>query len=181
VQKCHLPNRLDSERIFLRRHEERDAEQLFQLIHQNQSRLQEFLPWMELIEKLEDEINSIKSDRRKWARSELFNYGIFCKNNGLLIGSCGVHTLAWEENRCELGYWIREASLGQGYISEAIQSLEKILFEIGFKRIEIRCSSANERTQKVARQNQYVLDHVLPKERIVRGKHQDELVFVKSR
>ena len=169
MQKCHLPNRLDSERIFLRRHEERDAEQLFQLIHQNQSRLQEFLPWMELIEKLEDEINSIKSDRRKWARSELFNYGIFCKNNGLLIGSC------------ELGYWIREASLGQGYISEAIQSLEKILFEIGFKRIEIRCSSANERTQKVARQNQYVLDHVLPKERIVRGKHQDELVFVKSR
>jgi RimJ/RimL family protein N-acetyltransferase len=168
VVKKDLPEEIVSERIVLRRHSEADASALFAMIDHDRNRLGQFLP-------------SVDSTRMQWTEHVEFHYGVFRKSDQVMMGNCGVHTIYWERAQCELGYWIGKDFAGQGFVSEAVGMIEKELFALRFERLEIRCSSINEGSIRVAEKNGFTLIETLKKDMIENDRYRDTLVFAKMR
>ena len=66
-------------------------------------------------------------------------------------------------------------------MSEAVSALEAACFELGFNRVEIRCSSLNTRSASVPKRLEYCHEGTLREEMIENGKPRDTLVFAKLR
>ncbi|MBV2167640.1 MAG: GNAT family N-acetyltransferase [Bdellovibrio sp.] len=175
----YLPEMISSTRITLRKHQMDLAEIMFRYVDEDRTRLGRFLPWVAWTKGIHDERDYIEMTHRQWADYKMFDYGIFLNDGQVYVGNVGVHTIAWDHNRCELGYWILGKYEGQGYISEAVKALEAVLFNLGFFRIEIHCSGTNARSGGVAERCGYVLEGRLRQHAIENGQRRDTLIYAK--
>ena len=116
-----------------------------------------------------------------WDKYTLYDFGIFHNDTHTYMGNVGVHSIAWQHERCELGYWILGDFEGKGFMSDAVRGLEKSCFELGFHRVEIRCSSLNKRSASIPQRLGYRLDGTLIQDTIEQGRHRDTLVYGKLR
>lgn len=178
--KKQLPEKIESSRIYLMKHPLSLAPKLFSCLEQNRDRLREFLPWVDPTRSENDTLKWLQITHDLWEKFCMFDYGIYLKESQEYLGSLGVHTISWENQRCELGFWIRKEFEGQGYISEGIKALEKVCFQmIGFHRIEIRCSGRNALSAYVASRCGYKFEGRLREEALEMGQFRDTLVFSK--
>lgn len=176
-----LPAECLSERLCLRRHEAQLADTMFGYIDRDRARLRQFLPWVDQMQSVADELAYIQSTRAQWEALTFFDYGIFLRSDGAYLGNLGVHHLAWPHARCELGYWLLSDFEGQGYITEAVACLEQILFGMGFHRIEIRCSSLNKRSAGVPERLGYRREGQLREVSFEQGAWRDTLIYARLR
>lgn len=165
--------------ICLCKNEESVAEEMFSVIDRNRNQLAEFLPWPDKIKTVKDQLSYIRMSNESWKQKALFDFGIYQLSDQKFIGNIGVHSIEWRHSRCELGYWIAEEMSGRGLVTEAIRLLEAECFRLGFHRIEIRCSSKNEKSAIVAIRNKYNLEGILKDEMIENGNFRDTYVFAK--
>lgn len=179
MEKRKFPIRIVTERLELKRHSEEHAEAMFDYVDRDRQRLRRFLPWVDLVKTVEDERSYIRTSLEKWDSYEFFDYGLHRRSDGLYLGNVGIHGIAWEHERCELGYWILGQFEGCGYMSEAVAALGQAAFEIGFHRIEIRCSSLNAKSASIPKRLGYILDATLRQNEIAQGEHRDTFVFSK--
>lgn len=175
----HLPERISSENITLQKHRVELAELMFRYVDQDRARLGKFLPWVAWTRGVHDEREYIEMTHRQWKDYTMYDYGLFLNHGETYLGNVGVHTIAWEHNRCELGYWILGDYEGKGYVKEAVLALEKVLFDMGFFRVEIRCSGNNLRSGKVAERCGYQLEGRLRQHSIENGQRRDTLIYAK--
>lgn len=181
MEKKELSPKLEGHRILLKKHDESLAGTMFTYIDRDRKRLGEFLPWVPFIKAEDDELNWIRKTYQWWSECSHFDYSLIRKSDGLYMGNIGVHNIRWEHNGCEIGYWILHDFEGHGFMSEALRTLEKHLFEVGFHRIEVRCSSANTRSAHVPQACGYQLEGTLRQDAIENGRYRDTLVFGKIR
>ena len=179
MERNKFPELIASPRLELRKHVAELAETMFRYVDQDRERLRAFLPWVDMTLTVEDEAAYIKVSHATWDKGTLFDYGIFERETGTYVGNVGIHNIAWAHDRCEFGYWILGRFEGKGYISEAVEALEKVCFGLGFHRLEIRCSSRNQRSAAVPRRLGYSLDGTLKEDTIEQGSYRDTLVFGK--
>jgi ribosomal-protein-serine acetyltransferase len=114
MEKRSLPSTLENSRVILRKHSADLAYQMFQEINQDRDRLRQFLPWVDAMKSVDDQIWYINECIKDWAEGTMFDYGIF-DFEGNYLGNIGVHSLAWEHDRGELGYWISPSFAGKGF------------------------------------------------------------------
>lgn len=180
MEKHHLPERVESERIYLKKHDSFLADTMFRYVDEDRERLMRFLPWVKFTKSIQDEVDYIKMTHEKWDRHELYDYGIFSKDGDLYMGNVGIHTIAWGSDRCEVGYWILGRFEGKGYMSEAVMALTNHAFDVGFNRVEIHCDPENVRSANVprllgfgfeAKLAQHTKDHM--------GQYRDSLIFAR--
>lgn len=179
MEKRAFPEKIESDRVVLRKHDPSLAETMFRYVDMDRERLRVFLPWVDQTKAVEDESKYIQMTHEGWANGTLFDYGMFDRTTGVYLGNAGLHTIQWDHECCELGYWILGRYEGKGYVSEAVLSLEKTCFEMGFHRVEIRCSSRNARSASIPKRLDYALDGILRENAIERGHYRDTLVFGK--
>lgn len=172
---------LPGTRIKLQKYELDLAPVLFAAVNADRARLRTYLPWVDLIQKESDEENYVRRTAVDWMEGRAFDYGIFARESGAYLGNIGAHTISWEDDRCEIGYWITSAGEGKGFVSEAVQLLEAELFRIGFHRIEIRCNVLNERSASVPKRCGYHLDGVLREDVMEHGHRRNTMVWGKVR
>lgn len=154
---------------------------MFLCVDQDRERLRKFLPWVDGTRTLEDEKAYIQMTLEKWESGQLFDYSIYLKADGAYLGNVGIHSIFWEHDRCEIGYWILGRFEGQGYMSEAVRALEATCFETGFHRVEIRCSSKNVRSASIPERLGYRHEGTLREDSLEKGVRRDTLVFAKLR
>lgn len=174
-----LSEKLFGKRLYLKKHDVELAEEMFSYVEQDRSRLGMFLPWVDFIKNAEDEKKYILSTHDKWDRGIHFDYGIFENDSNTYMGNIGVHSIRWNDNCAELGYWILGRFEGQGYMSEAVATIERHLFEIGFHRVQIRCSDLNERSASVPERCGYVYEGTAREDSIEKGKYRNTKMFSK--
>lgn len=179
MDKKSLSPKLEGSRIIIKKHEEDLASTMFSYVEKDRERLGQFLPWVPFVKTVEDELNYIKHTHKCWDEKTVFDYGIFRKTDNVYMGNIGIHSINWDSNRCEVGYWILGDFEGQGYMSEPLQLLEAHVFELGFHRIEVRCSSINQRSAGVPISCGYLYDGVLKENSIEQGKYRDTFIFSK--
>jgi RimJ/RimL family protein N-acetyltransferase len=112
-------------------------------------------PWMPWARSgpadLATQVESLRRFRAEFDLGKDFVYGIFCLDETLVMGGCGLHTRAGPEAR-EIGYWIRAGHINQGLATEAAAALTKVAFEVDrVERVEIHCDPDNVRSATVAR------------------------------
>jgi RimJ/RimL family protein N-acetyltransferase len=174
-----LESKLLGERIELRRLDLSMAESIFAIIHSERERLSEFLPWPPSMETLEDEVNYILRTSVCWDHQSQFDFGIYMQGGKDYMGNIGAFNIAEDHGRCEIGYWIAAQHEGQGFMREAVATLEKELFRVGFHRIEIRCEPANQRSASIPEKLGYQLDGILRQELFHQGRYIDSKVYSK--
>ena len=179
MEKTALPPQIKGTRIVLKSHTLKVAPRIFRNVDKDRKRLRVFLPWVDKMRTLQDEITYIQMTQEAWAKRTFFDFGIYRLSDSKHMGNCGVHNIAWEHNRCELGYWILEKFEGKGYVREAVSILESTLFGLGMNRIEIRCSSRNVRSASIPKRLGYCQEGALAQEMMENGKYRDTLIFAK--
>lgn len=177
MEKRSLNENIDGERIYIKKHELALAETMFNYVDKDRERLHQFLPWVGFIKTVDDEINYIKSTHERWDDRVHFDYGIYLKESDTYIGNVGIHTINWDDNNCEIGYWILGDFEGFGYMTEAVKILQDHCLEIGFHRIQIRCSDLNHRSEGVPKRLGYFYEGMARENAIEMGKYRNTKTF----
>src|SRR5687768_9409791 len=110
--------------------------------------LREWLPWA---------VNADEEETRAFARtcqadwSENRSWTFVILRDDEAIGTIGLADSEPQTKRAELGYWMRSADAGKGYMSEAAEAVIEFGFnELGMHRIELEAGVGNEASIKVA-------------------------------
>ncbi|MEI8348178.1 MAG: GNAT family protein [Pseudomonadota bacterium] len=184
MESTFPPEIISTTRTDLRKQDAAMAPLYFRKIERDRQRLKKFLPWAAGIMDIQHENVYLLKTSKDWETRTLFSWGIFLHGDGEsadLVGSIGIHNIIWANDSCEIGYLVFTPYEGQGFISEALQALEKVLFEMGFNRLEIRCNVLNQRSVEICRRNNYVQEGVLRQQMWENGKLRDTMVFSKLR
>lgn len=177
MEKRSLPELIEGSRVLLRPHHPELAVLMFQTIDGDRDRLGRFLPWVPHNKTVSDSETYIRETTRKRESFESFDYAIYRATDGTYLGNAGLHSIAWERARCEIGYWIAGPFEGQGYVRDAVDALTRACFKAGFHRVEIRCAPANERSAKVPLSLGFRFEARLEEDSSENGVWRDTLVF----
>ena len=164
----HFCLRID-EHTELRLHEERFAEEYYQLIDRNRAYLREWMPWLDSEQSVDDLRVFMRGSLQQFASNQGFQAGIWYQ--GTIVGSIGLHELDWIDRKVELGYWLSADQQGKGLVTKACKMLINFVFEeYHLNKIEIHCATANHRSRAIPerlgftqegfiRQAQWLYDH----------------------
>jgi len=161
VNKQLLPETITGTRIELQRQNIKNADIMFQYVDQDRERLSRFLPWPKFIKSVEDEIEFINKCSESWNEFKAAQYAIFSKSDNEYMGNVGAFNFDWDNENCEIGYWILGQFEGNDFMSDAVELLEKALFEAGFHRIIIKCDPENSRSRNIPNRLNYVFEGTL--------------------
>lgn len=136
--------RVETDRLVIRCYKPKDAKLLKKSIDESVEHLLPWMPWAKYEpESLQTKLERLRKYRGQFDLGIDYIFGIFNKDENLLIGSTGLHTRLSEDAR-EIGYWINAKHLKQGFATETVKALIKVGFEIEeLDRIEIRCDPNN--------------------------------------
>ncbi len=83
----------------------------------------------------------------------------------------------------EIGYWLKTAKTGAGYVSEAVELVERFAFvEKKAKRVEIKMAGTNIKSQSVAKRCGYKIEARLENSRrLPSGEIDSTVIFAKTR
>lgn len=178
MSRRHPPEEIRTERLLMRKHRLEDAAIMFKEIDSDRERLRQWLPWADKTLSIEDSKRNLEICLSSWENSTLFDYG-FYDHAGNFLGRGGLHSLDWSIPKAEFGYWMTKRGEGKGYVSEALRAIEKVFFQMGFERLEVRCDPLNVRSAAVPRRLGYRLEAILSREARHNGKLRDTMVWAK--
>lgn len=155
----YIPQQLESERLRLRVLQPGDGRVLHEAAVESFKELHPWMDWATHMPTLSESENYAREAARMFLNRDEINYLIFRRSDNLVVGAMGVHHIAWDVPRFELGYWGRTRTNGHGYISEAARAVTKFVFEtLGAERVEIRCDARNVRSAALASRVGYNLE-----------------------
>jgi RimJ/RimL family protein N-acetyltransferase len=173
------PELIETDRLILRARSTDHAEESFALIDRNRSHLKPWFPWESTTLGVADAKGYIELTKKWWETGSTFDFSVFEKSSGKLIGSFGLHTINWEHRRCEIGYWISHDKQGMGYVSECLRAGEHIAGKLGFHRLGLTCDPQNKKSIAVAKRNGYRHEGTLIDNLSLHGKLRDTMQFAK--
>jgi ribosomal-protein-serine acetyltransferase len=154
-----LPVELRGERIVLRPYCADDAESVFAAIDESRDHLRPWLPWVERHSSMDDTRDYCMRCAANWLLRSDLTLGIFQLDNGRYLGGTGLHNPNWTLRSFEIGYWLRVAAEGRGFMTETVTMLSAFAFDhLKANRVEISCVVRNERSRAVAERCGFVLE-----------------------
>ena len=172
-----------TERLVIRCYKPSDAKLLKTSIDESLAHLLPWMPWA----KFEPESVEAKSERLRKYRGQFdlgidYIFGIFSKDEKMLIGSMGLHTRLGDKAR-EIGYWIHVNYVKKGIATETVKALLKVGFEIEeLERIEIRCDPNNIPSQRIPKKLGFIHEATLKNRTIdTEGNPRDVMIWTMFR
>lgn len=172
-----LPAKILCDRIVLKRHDLKYSKIMYQAVDENRKRFSKYFPWVHFTKSIRDTQKYIRNAVKRWGLNELFDYGMYERESGKFIGNIGVHSISWQHEHCEIGYWIIGSHEGMGYVSEAVTSLIETCFKMGFNRIEIRCDAKNKRSAAVPKRLGFRLEGKFRAHQFEMNRWRNTLIF----
>ncbi|MEY8462391.1 GNAT family N-acetyltransferase [Streptococcus merionis] len=104
-------------------------------------------------------------------------YGITIKGDDRVIGSCDFNH-CHADDVYEIGYLLHPDHWGNGYVPEAVAALIEVAFTVlNLHKVEIRCYSHNQQSQRVAEKLGFTLEARIRDRKDVTGNRCDELAY----
>jgi RimJ/RimL family protein N-acetyltransferase len=97
-----------------------------------------------------------------WREDTTYNFGVFTRDGGALVGSMGLlrlQQLAAPHRQAELGYWTAKEQRGKGYTVESARAVCAWAFDVlAVERIEWIAEAGNEGSRAVALKLGFVME-----------------------
>ena len=93
------------------------------------------------------------------------------------LGAVALHHFEWSAGRVELAVWLAATARGRGVAHAALSLVLDWLFEVGFRRAELRTTTSNEPMRALAGRLGFVREGVLRQFAVERGVPVDVVVF----
>ncbi|MEW6648990.1 MAG: GNAT family protein [Chloroflexota bacterium] len=168
-------NLLETERLILRPLEARDAPGLLALYSLPEVTAYIDTPVMTQIADAEGWIARQADMQRSGAG---LRWGVFDRESGDLIGSCGFHHWDPTRYRAEISYDLSPRFWGQGYMREALLSVLAFGFEqMGIHRIEAMVDPDDTRSQNLLYGLGFEMEGILRDHDYLKGRFQDDMMF----
>jgi len=161
-----FPSSFVTARLTIRAPQPGDGPELHAAVLESLDELRPWMPWAKDPPTLENEEEVVRRAHAEFmARNDLMLL-LFLKGTDTIVGASGLHRIDWSVPRFEIGYWVRTAFAGQGYISEAVRGITAFAFDtLGARRVEIHCEDRNTRSANVATRTGFTLEGVLRNQR----------------
>ncbi len=164
---------LETNRLFLRRMLTRDYKDMYS--YASDPRVSRHLLWnpheSESFTK-----KYLKHLQREYDRYLFYDWAVLCKDDGKMIGTCGLTAYSERHNIAEIGYVLNPAYWGRGIAAEAAGEVIRFAFDtVGVERVEARHMEGNEASgavmQKCGLQKEGVLRHAVCKNGVYHNVH----------
>ncbi|WP_416828487.1 GNAT family N-acetyltransferase [Ectobacillus polymachus] len=157
-----VPTELYTERLYIRMPRPGDGKAVYEAIMES---IEDLKPWLPFASEEQTDQKTEENLREAiiqyWKREDL-RLLVFLKETGEFVASSGLHRIDWSVPKFEIGYWIRSTKSGQGYITEAVEGINRFAMqELGARRIEIRCDSNNLKSRRVPERLGFILEGIL--------------------
>lgn len=134
--------------ILMRMLATKDAVPLIELTNRSREHLQQWLPWVNDMQTLDDALSFIKNGFLIHAEQKGTTAGIFYKDE--LVGVAGYNSFDWTNRIATIGYWLDVSFQGRGIITRSVQALTDYAFEtLHMNRIEMRIAPNNTKSQSI--------------------------------
>src|SRR5690606_18001539 len=120
-----------------------DAITMYNLIDKQRAYLGEWLPFVQFTSKIEDTKGFVEMAILKRIKNQDFVYKICFQDR--MIGLIGTKETDHINKNTELGYWLSEDFQRMGIMTNAVDTLSKLLFNVlKLERIQICCAIGND-------------------------------------
>ena len=176
-----LPETIETERLVLRCPRAGDGAALNAAILETLEPLRRFMAWAATPPSLEDSEVYVRGAAATFLTRANLPFLMIRRGTQEVVGQATLPRMDWTVPRFEIGYWVRQSSEGQGYVSEAVRALTAFAFDtLAAKRVEIRCSHRNVRSQRVAERCGFALEARLRDfGRECNGELHDEMIYAR--
>lgn len=165
-----------NEKLSLKLRHAEDAEAIFLLTDKNREHLRPWLPWVDKTLTAEDTREYILGELENFEKKVAADFGIWYE--GQWAGSMGYHAIKVSDKKAAIGYWLGEEFTGKGVMTECVKALVKYGFEeLGLNRIEIECSTLNEKSRAIPKRLGFTLEGTLRQSHIVNSVVMDNYIY----
>ena len=167
--------RLDEQTV-LREFRPADADAVFETVMRNYEHLKRFMHWITPDYSRRSAAEFIEQAKIDREERRSMGFGIF--DGDEFIGSIGFVNFDWAAKTTEMGYWISKTHEGKGIVSAACRRLIRFAIdELEMNRIEIRCSTENQRSAGIPERFGFTREGVLRQAFLRDGKLHDFAVY----
>jgi RimJ/RimL family protein N-acetyltransferase len=150
-----VPERMETARLVLRAPRAGDGGALNEAVRASSDELAPWMPWAGTLPSVDESEAHCRRQRARFILREDLVFLLFVRDaaggEGELVGAMGLHRIDWTLRKFEIGYWRRTGCQGRGLLTEAVQALARMAFDVlDARRVEIRMDDRNERCWKLA-------------------------------
>ena len=107
-------------------------------------------------------VDLVQRWRSTWAAESAASWAVVAPDDGVLLGRAGFRGVDLDEGRAEVAYWVLPAARRRGMAVASVAALVRWAFDdVGFHRLELLHSTANEPSCGVARRAGFTLEGTL--------------------
>ncbi len=176
IQKKWSLSAFETSHTTLKKYHKEMVPLIFPILDKYRKKLERIAPWIAQIKtdhSLEHYIDLISEE---WDEGTSLRYALFHQKKNLYFGHLGVHNFRENYSICSMGYWTIGGQEASEHLMESVRHLERVLFKIGIKKIEVSCFAGQKETHYLPKMLNYKLEGVLNK-----GETNESYVFVKSK
>jgi RimJ/RimL family protein N-acetyltransferase len=94
------------------------------------------------------------------------------------LGTIALMRFDWQEERCEIGYYLAAWARGRGAATSGTRLLSRwAVTELGMPRVSLHTSTDNLASQRVAERSGFVREGVLRSFEVIAGRREDTVVY----
>ena len=166
--------KLETERLILRQIQDDDVDALFTVFSNP-----EVTAFGDKLHHSREESQAFFQKLQAWYRQrENVEWGITCKGDDTLIGTCGFYNFDEGFHRADIGYELRPDYWRQGLMSEALTTILTFAFTtMGLHRIDAVVHEGNERSQGILRKLGFVHEGTLRQRFFLQDHFLDEYYY----
>ncbi|MBN2048658.1 MAG: GNAT family N-acetyltransferase [Anaerolineaceae bacterium] len=146
-----VPEQIDTRRLRLRVPRAGDGVMMHEAFQESKERLERWFGWANREHTLMSEEQFVREQAARFYLREVFTYFLIDLTGDQFLGAISLYSRDWAVPVFEIGYWLRTGCEGRGWISEAVDCLTQMAFEVlNAQRVMIRVDERNLRSQAVA-------------------------------
>ena len=136
-----------------------------------------FMPWCRPDLTLDEGRRWIEAQVSAFAARKAFEFVILAPD-GRFLGGCGLNQIDEENQRANLGYWVRSSATGHGVGTTAVRQLVQWAFNnTALVRLEVVVSTENAASLRVAEKSGALSEGVLKKRLLLHGIWHDAVML----
>lgn len=154
-----------------------DASALYEAARESLTELEPWMPWAHSHYSLDETRIWLKNQVAAFQDHKAFEFAII-SDEGRYLGGCGLNQLDRENQRANLGYWVRSSAANRGVATAAVLLVRDWGFlNTGLVRLEIVIAASNIPSQRVAEKAGAVREGMLRSRLLLHGAVHDAVIF----